>query len=198
MTRWDEIAAEFDHVRLRSFCNGRIKIGYPPAVGQVDINLTRRTRLSDHDAIGVMHSESGTVTFALPLFSDKEIHELPGGRGILYGHWLLDVDGKTEITEQPVDTPLGFVGDDQQKILLSYGCAGDVACFDANGLRWNFVGIFEGNIEKLQLRDGEIFCFGWFDWDHSLYCLQLSAETGEIIGGDSFAMTQHRDFGVKK
>ncbi len=189
MTRWDEIAAGFDHVRLSSFCNGRIKIGYPHAVGQVDINLTGSVLLSDRHIIGQAEFDNcGMRSFALPGISPDLIHEVPGGRHLLCEGWLIDLSDGTEIAKQPVSYVRGMISGNDR--LFSYWTH-EIACYDASGLSWFQRGLFGGNMHSVELEEDVLVCSGHFDWDHNHYRLDLSSETGEVIGGDAFAVKQH-------
>lgn len=196
MTRWDKIAAGFDHVMLRSFCDGRIKIGYPPAVGQVDINLTGSALLSDRHIIGQAEFDNcGTRSFALPSISPDLIHELPGGQHLLCEGWLIDLSDGSEIFEQPVRNVRGFLSANDR--LFSYW-SHEIACYDRTGLSWFRRGLFGGNMQSVELAGDLLVCSGFFDWDSSCYRVEISAVTGEITGGDSYAVKQHRDLKVNQ
>ena len=190
---WDDIAAQYELVELRSFLDGQIVVGYPPAVGSVDVNVTGSSILGGHHLIGRVSPQRGVAwTFAVEWIEQAEILALPCNRRLILGSWMIDLDAAGRLLEAPIDPVRGSIHSSGETVYL--WSLHEVACFERNGQRWKRKALFGGDLMSVVMQSGRLACLGYIDWVEPgrLFTLLLDPETGQISGGDPEALSSHR------
>jgi|GEM_PF-3481597 len=191
MTHWDDIAADYDRLTIQSYCGGRIRIGYPPAVGPAD--TWKRVPggasfPSDEDMIGQVQADTGeTWTFALQRTHKNDVHALPCQRRLIVGEWLIDLAKPRRLDPAPISPVRGTITSDNRLFLYDWAF---VAAFGPDGPMWKSRGLFDADMMSVSLMDNAIACHGRLDWidPDRFFRLLLDPATGEITGGDAEAL----------
>lgn len=189
---WDDIAAQYELVDLRSFLDGQVVVGYPPSVGSVDVNLTRASILSGSHLIGRVSPTGGEPwTFAIEWLFEDEILPLPGSRRLMLGEWMIDLDAPGRLVNAPIAPLRGSIPGPDGAVFL-WGLY-EVIRLERGGLQWKSQGLFGGDLTSVVLREGGLACLGPLDWIEPgrQFTLLLDPTTGRIAGGDPEAVEAH-------
>jgi hypothetical protein len=190
MMSWDDILAQYDHVEVRSFLNGRVRVGYPPSVGSADLDYGRGAILRERDLIGrAVDSVGREWKFALWGMAQAQIFPCPCGQRLVIENLLFDLTDGLKIDEFGLSWfSHGFFSADGMRLFIR-NCV-EIHCFDHTGLAWKSRGLFEGDINSAEWCDGFVHCkgpMGWVDPDRE-FSLYLDPATGDVVAGDDEAL----------
>jgi hypothetical protein len=189
MMRWDKALAQYDRVKILPFLNGRIKVGYPPSVGSVDVNYGCGPLLRESDLIGwAIASGRNERTFALKGLANQQISACPCGQRLIIDTVIVDLSDGLKIDEfGPSWVNHRFFSPDGLRLFV--GNSVEIHCFDPAGFAWKTSGLFEGDLASVTWQDGLVHCagpMGWVDPNRN-FSLYLDPTTGEVVGGDDEA-----------
>jgi hypothetical protein len=190
MMSWDDVLAQYDHVEIRSFLNGRVRVGYPPSVGSADLDYGRGAILRERDLIGrAIDSDGREWKFVLGGMAHAQIFPSPCGQRLIVDNLLVDLSDGLKIDEFGLSWfSHGFFSADGMRLFVR-NCV-EIYCFDYTGLAWNSGALFEGDMNSAAWHDGFVRCMGpmgWIDPDRE-FSLYLDPATGDVVAGDVEAL----------
>jgi hypothetical protein len=184
--RWADIIKQYDHVKLKAILGGRFVLGYPPAVGKVDLIRPEDARyLSDDFLIAEVDGEEPSRwTLAIRGVRTYNIYQLPCNQRVLLDDWIVDLNQPKEIFKSPTSMINGTVADKENTVFIYHDyCCG--VCFGTSGLLWIWH-LFEGCLDAIELHDEVVVCKSEMYWEGVARPAEIHVNklTGAIVGGD--------------